>query len=123
MSEVSPDEPAIAAAEADPGRLKSAANEACGPPQCCSGGAAQGTPTPPARPASSKRRGPSDFRQRDVTRVLKATLQAGVPVKRVEYENGKIAVVVGVPDEPNAGNVEKNEWDEVFDGAIKTAIR
>ena len=44
-------------------------------------------------------------------------------MKRIEIENGKIVVVIGEPDEPNAGNVEKNEWDEVFDVATKTKIR
>ena len=70
-------------------------------------------------------RGPSNFRQTDVTRALRATVAAGRTVKRIEIENGKIVVVIGEPNEPNepnAGN-EKNEWDEVFDGAIKTAIR
>jgi hypothetical protein len=56
-------------------------------------------------------------------RALRAAVAAGIPVKRVDIENGKIAVVMGEPDEPNAGNVEKNEWDEVFDVATKTKIR
>jgi hypothetical protein len=47
-------------------------------------------------------------------RALRAAVAAGIPVKRVDIENGKIAVVMGEPDEPNAGNVEKNEWDEVL---------
>jgi hypothetical protein len=67
--------------------------------------------------------GPSTFRQRDLMRALRAAVAAGIPVKRVDIENGKIAVVMGEPDEPNAGNVEKNEWDEVFDVATKTKIR
>jgi len=65
-------------------------------------------------------RGHSKFRQTDVTRALRATVAAGIPVKR---ENGRIAVVIGEPDERNAGNVEKNEWDEVFDVAPKTTVR
>jgi hypothetical protein len=68
-------------------------------------------------------RGPSKFRQRDVTRALRATVAAGIAVKRVEIENGEIAMVIGEPDEPNGGNIEKNEWDEVFDVATKTKIR
>lgn len=68
-------------------------------------------------------RGPSNFRQTDVTRALRATEAAGRTVKRIEIENGKIVVVIGEPNEPNADNVEKNEWDEVLDGATKTKIR
>ncbi len=68
-------------------------------------------------------RGPSKFRQRDLTRALRATVAAGIAVKRVEIESGRIAVVVAESDEPNGGTVEKNEWDEVFDVATKTAIR
>jgi hypothetical protein len=68
-------------------------------------------------------RGPSKFRQRDVTRTLRATVAAGHAVKRVEIEDGKIVVVVGEPDEPNADNLERNEWDEVLDGATKTKKR
>jgi len=68
-------------------------------------------------------RGPSKFRQTDVTRALRATVAAGRTVKRIEIENGKIVVVIDEPNEPNADNVEKNEWDEVLDGATKTKIR
>ena len=68
-------------------------------------------------------RGPSKFRQTDVTRALRATAAAGKTVKQVVIENGKIVLVVGEPDEPTAGNVEKNEWDEVLDGATETKIR
>jgi len=68
-------------------------------------------------------RGPWTFRPRELTRALRATVAAGIPVKRVEIENGKIAVMVGEPDESNVGTVEKNEWDELFDVATKTAIR
>jgi hypothetical protein len=123
MSEPPPDEPSIPVAGADPGKPKVAAHEERGVPQSCVEGAAQGTRTPPARPASAKRRGPSVVRQRDVMRMVKGTQGAGLPVKRVEYENGKIAVVIGEPDKLNACTVEKNEWDEVFDGATKTATR
>ena len=37
MSELPPDEPFIAAAEADPDRREAAAHEARGAPQCCAG--------------------------------------------------------------------------------------
>jgi hypothetical protein len=40
-------------------------------------------------------RGPSKFRQRDVTRALRATERAGILVKRIDFENGKFSVVIG----------------------------
>lgn len=54
---------------------------------------------------------------------MRAALAAGIVVKRVEIENGRIAVVVGGPDEPKASTIDKNEWDEVFDVSTKTEIR
>ncbi len=42
------------------------------------------------------------FRQRDVTRAVRATVAAGVVVARIEIEDGKITVVTGnsVDSEP-----------------------
>jgi hypothetical protein len=45
-----------------------------------------------------RRRRASTFRQRDVTRAIKAVVGAGVPVARVEVDkDGKIAIVAGHP--------------------------
>jgi hypothetical protein len=45
-------------------------------------------------------RGPSTFRQLDVTRAVKGTRAAGVPVARVEIgKDGKIVVIAGKQDE------------------------
>ena len=40
-------------------------------------------------------RTPSYFRQRDVTRAVRAVTKAGVDIARVEIESGKITVIVG----------------------------
>jgi hypothetical protein len=41
-------------------------------------------------------RGQQTFKQRDVTKALKATVKAGIAVERVEIDkNGKIVIVTG----------------------------
>jgi hypothetical protein len=60
-------------------------------------------------------RGQQTFKQRDVTKALKATVKAGIAVKRVEIEtSGKIVVVTAGKREADADTPEKNEWDEVL---------
>jgi hypothetical protein len=45
-------------------------------------------------------RGPSTFRQKDVTRALRAAAAAGIEVRRVEIDkDGKIVVVTCKPKE------------------------
>ena len=67
-------------------------------------------------------RGPSTFRQRDITRALKAAVAAGIEVARLEIDkSGKITIVTGepaAPDYPNRGN----EWD-CFNGHDQTEAR
>jgi hypothetical protein len=60
-------------------------------------------------------RGPSTFKQQDLTRALKAARAAGVEVARFEIENGKIVIVTGKPADNNATNT--NPWDEVLTDA------
>jgi hypothetical protein len=58
-------------------------------------------------------RGPARFKQRDVTRAIKAMLAAGVQ-GRVEIEtSGKIVVVMGKTDETILNEKEFNEWDTI----------
>lgn len=53
----------------------------------------------------------SRFRQRDVTRALKAARAAGVHNARVEIDTaGKIIIITGNPDSA-AMTEEKGEWD------------
>jgi len=56
-------------------------------------------------------RGPQRFRERDVTRAVKAVVKAGVEVARVEIDTeGRIVVVAGKPADGHA----PNEWDEAL---------
>jgi len=53
---------------------------------------------------------PCKFRQRDVTRAVKGAEAAGHPVSRVEIDNGRIILILGLKQQPS--NSEPNEWDE-----------
>ena len=61
-------------------------------------------------------RGQQTFKQSDVTKVLKATVKAGIAVERVEIDkDGKIVIVTARPDDAaNGEKPEKNEWDGVL---------
>ena len=60
-------------------------------------------------------RGQQTFKQRDVTKAIKATVKAGIAVKRVEIDKGKIIIVTAeAEDAVNGDNPEKNEWDGVL---------
>lgn len=69
-------------------------------------------------------RGPCTFRQRDITRALRATVAAGIEVQRIEIEkDGKIVVVAGKQsDSPRDGGDQHNEWDSVH-GQHSPSIR
>ncbi len=59
-------------------------------------------------------RGRHAFRQRDVTRALRAVQAAGIEVLRVELDRaGRIVVVTGKPDENRTSEGETNEWDRI----------
>jgi hypothetical protein len=61
-------------------------------------------------------RGQQTFRQRDATKLIKATLKAGLTVERVESDkDGKIVIVTAkAEDAAIAQKSEKNEWDGVL---------
>ena len=59
-------------------------------------------------------RGPRIFRQRDVTKAVKAVMAAGVEVLRVELDKaGRIIVHAAKQDENRAPEGEANEWDRI----------
>lgn len=63
-------------------------------------------------------RGPLTFRQRDVTAAVKAVVDAGCAVARVEVDkSGKIIVHTDLArapaKKPEMAETEHNEWDDV----------
>ncbi|MFK4647939.1 hypothetical protein ABIF96_006513 [Bradyrhizobium ottawaense] len=59
-------------------------------------------------------RGPSTFRQQDVTRAVRATVAAGIEVERVEIgKDGRIVVVAGKVKQPAQTATTANEWDNI----------
>jgi hypothetical protein len=59
-------------------------------------------------------RGPCTFKQRDVTKAVRAVVAAGAPVAKVEVDKeGKIVVVVGEPSKIGVNDKEANEWDRI----------
>jgi hypothetical protein len=57
-------------------------------------------------------RGRLAFKQRDLTRALRAAAKAGQPVQRFEIDReGKIVVFVGKSEQQDG--TEGNEWDNI----------
>ena len=57
-------------------------------------------------------RGQQTFKQRDVTKAIKATVKAGIAINRVEIDkDGKIIIVPAKAEDAVGNNPEKNEWD------------
>ena len=59
-------------------------------------------------------RGANTFRQRDVTRAIRAAAAAGLQIASVEVQDGSIRVVTGLPQTSTAERPIINPWDEVF---------
>jgi hypothetical protein len=57
-------------------------------------------------------RGAHKFKQGDVTKAVKAMVNAGVNVGRVEIADGKIIVIAAKPEQ-DQGIDSVNEWDAV----------
>jgi hypothetical protein len=56
-------------------------------------------------------RAPSTFRQKDVTKVIRAARAAGVNIAQVEVtQDGKIVIVTATPEGERR---EGNDWDRV----------
>ena len=62
-------------------------------------------------------RGPATFKERDLTRAVRAVLKAGLEVARVTVDiGGQITVIVGHGSgEVAAERNEGNPWDEVLE--------
>ena len=59
-------------------------------------------------------RAPSTFRQRDVTKAVKAVTAAGVHIARVEIDKtGKIVIITADPTDRLGKKMEANEWDRI----------
>ena len=68
-------------------------------------------------------RRPCVFRQRDVTKAVRAVAAAGMQIDRVEVDKtGKIVIVTGKDLGDSSNNSPANEWDEKY-GTADPAIR
>jgi hypothetical protein len=62
----------------------------------------------------SRSRRPATFKQGDVTRALRATVAAGIEIRRVEIgADGKIVVVTGAPEPSEATNPWLAELEKI----------
>ena len=59
-------------------------------------------------------RAPSAFKQRDLTKAVKAVVAAGVDIARVEIDKAGRITIITLKAEPNGqGREEANEWDSI----------
>jgi hypothetical protein len=65
------------------------------------------------QPPKRRPRGPSRYRRRETTRLVRGVLDAGLPVRGVEVDpvTGALRVLAGKPDEPVDNS---NPWDKVL---------
>jgi hypothetical protein len=61
----------------------------------------------------TRSRAPSAFKQRDLTKAVKAMLVAGVDIARVEIDRAGTIRIIMMKAEPNGQSREENEWDDV----------
>jgi hypothetical protein len=60
-------------------------------------------------------RGPTTFRQRDVSAAIKAAISAGCTVARVEVgRDGKVILILATCEKPSTEPGAANEWDDVL---------
>jgi hypothetical protein len=59
-------------------------------------------------------RGPSTFRQQDVTRAVRAVTAAGVGIARVEIDKAGKIIIIAAGSDPAGEGRETNEWDGVL---------
>jgi hypothetical protein len=66
-------------------------------------------------PTPRRKRRPSVFRERDVTRAIASTMKAGLSVAATEIaRDGSIRIVTGAPERTEIASASANEWDEVL---------
>jgi hypothetical protein len=58
-----------------------------------------------------RKRGPSNFRQRDVEAACKAVRRAGYEIARVLFDGGKFIIITGPPSATPSG--ESDEWNDI----------
>jgi hypothetical protein len=63
--------------------------------------------------AVSMSSGPHSFKHRDAARLIRATTPAGLTVKGVSLDGGKITLMVGDATQRANTDDECNPWDEV----------
>jgi hypothetical protein len=61
----------------------------------------------------TRSRAPSAFKQRDLTKAVKAMLVAGVDIARVEIDSAGTIRIITTKAEPNGKVREANEWDDM----------
>jgi hypothetical protein len=69
-------------------------------------------------------RAPCTFRERDVTRAIRAVEAAGKKVRKVELDKDRkvVVIVIAQEDDDAAVDSERNEWDAEY-GADQTKVR
>lgn len=56
-------------------------------------------------------RGPVSWKESDVKRAIKAAQDSGLPISKIEFEPGKIVVVIGKPAEAQCETKSAEEGD------------
>jgi hypothetical protein len=58
-------------------------------------------------------RAPSAFKQRDLTRAVKAVVAAGVDIARIVIDKQGRIEIITLKADPNGQGREANEWDSI----------
>ena len=68
-------------------------------------------------------RAPCTFRERDLTRAIRAVEAAGQKIRKIEVDrDGNLVIVIAQEDDDAAVDSERNEWDAEY-GADQTKVR
>jgi hypothetical protein len=58
-------------------------------------------------------RGPSIFRQQDITKAIKGATKAGINIARIEVAKDGRIVIIPAAEGAQIGAGEENEWDRI----------